>query len=288
MVRTVYLDLLFLVNFSMDFLCFYISAYIISVKLPTLRAIIASVIGGIYSGIVLFLPTNTITALIIDVLVCILMCAIVYGKKQGLIFSSLVYFSVSMALGGFMTALFNLLNRIGLDKLAIEEGDGDGISVWLFAAVAALSAIFTLCGGKFFRRKSSIKSVVVKITHNENTGSLSAIVDSGNLLRDPISGKACIVVNADSLGGILPKEVIDIAKSEDVNRLCSSRISVMKKIRLISVHTATGEKMLVGFRADKVIIDTTQKEYETDAFLVLSKLDRGEETEALVPSQLLN
>ncbi len=285
MVRTVYLDLLFLVNFSMDFLCFYISAYIISVKFPTLRAIIAAILGGIYSDITLFLPTKTFLTLLIDILICIIMCAIVFGKKQGLVFSSLVYFSVSMALGGFMTALFNLLNRMGFDKLSIEEGEGDGISVWIFAAIALASAVFTLFGGKFFRKKSSIKNIVIKITHEKNTKSLSAIVDSGNLLRDPISGRACIVVDADSVCGVIPREVIRISQSEEFSKICTSELSVMKKIRLLCVHTATGEKMLVGFRADKVIIDTGKKSYETDVFLVLSKLDSAE---ALVPSQLLN
>lgn len=288
MEQTVYIDLLFLINCSMDFLCFYIAAGIISVKLSIPRAFIASLIGGAYAVVALFISVVSPFTVVLDVAICIFMCAIVFKKEQGLIFSSLVYFSVSMALGGFMTALFNLLNRMGFNRLIVEEGQEDGISVWFFGALALLSGLFTSFSGKFFRKRSAIKSVLITIEHKNRKKELSALVDSGNLLCEPISGKACIVVDIGALAEVIPKEVLDIAQNDKLCGFEGIAPDILKKIRLVPTHTATGERMLVGFRADTVILDTGKRSYKSDTYLVLSNIEDSLEARALVPSQLLN
>lgn len=289
MERTVYIDLLFLINFSMDFLCFYISSKIISARFSALRAVAASVVGGAYSGAALFISAGPVLSVAIDVLVCFFMCLIVFGgKRVGVIFSTLVYFSVSMALGGFMTALFNLLNRMGFSSLAGENAEGDGISVWLFALLAVVSGVFTLIGGRFFRRRSSQKSVTVLIRCGRKEKRLSAMVDSGNFLREPISGRACIAVEAQSLCGLVPDEVLAAAREE---RAFSSELvsdTFAKRLRVVPAHTAAGERLLIGVRADSVRIDAGKGAYESDAYIVLSRLDAPLGAEALVPSELLN
>ena len=287
--RIVYIDLLFLINFSMDFLCFYISARIISVKFSPLRAALAAVLGGVYSGAALFINTGPAVSVAIDILVCLLMCLVVFvGKKIGVIFATLVYFSVSMALGGFMTALFNLLNRMGLSSLPSDSTGEDGISVWLFALLAAVSAVLTLLGGRTFRRRSAAKSATVTVRCGEKEKKLSAMVDSGNLLREPISGKACIAVELEALRGLVPLEVIEAAREGDVSSLAYLDSGLAKSVRLVPTHTATGEKILIGVRADSVRIDVGRGAYESDAYLVLSRLNAPSGTQALVPSELLN
>lgn len=289
MVRTVYLDLLFLINFSMDFLCIYIAAKIISARLLTLRAVGASILGGIYSCGALFIPSGYFLTLLLDLCVCFVMCAIAFGRKVGLFFSSIVYFAVSMALGGFMTALFNLLNRLGFSSLEGAD-DGDGISVWLFLLLAAVSAVFTLMGGRFFKRNSKIKRVELCICEGGRKKRLSALVDSGNFLREPISGRACIVVDIASVGELFDKELTGIVKNGGVVDFDGIPETLKRRIRVIPTLTATSEKMLVGIRPDKLFIDFEKGEREIDAMLVFSEFSAGQnaEAEALVPLELLN
>ena len=292
MEKTVYIDLLFLINFSMDFLCFYISARIVSARFSVPRATVAAVLGGIYGGAALFIPSSTLLALVLDVAVCLVMCFVAFGKDKGrgqnILFFSLVYFSVSMALGGFMTALFNLLNRMGFSELVTNDSEGDGISVWLFALLAIASALFTLVGGRSFRRHSAIRSAEVLVRYGGNEKKLRAIVDSGNLLREPISGRACIAVDADVLSGLVPSPVIQAAHNGKIGALEGVGETFSKNVRLVPAHTATGEKLMIALRADSVMIDTGKGGYESDAYLVLSKLDAPSGVEALVPSELLN
>ena len=288
MEQTVYIDLLFLINCSMDFLCFYIAAEIISVKLCVPRALVASLIGGAYAVLALFVSIASPFVVALDVAVCMLMCAVTFKKEQGLIFSSLVYFSVSMALGGFMTALFNLLNRMGFNKLILEEGQEDGISVWFFGILALLSGLFTSLSGRFFKKRSSIKNVSVIIEHKNSKQELRALVDSGNLLCEPISGKACIVVDIGSVGEVVPAEVLEIAKNRELLGVDSISPRILKNIRLVPTHTATADGMLIGFRADSVTLDTGKRRYDSDTYLVLSTIEPSLEARALVPAQLLN
>ena len=77
----VYGDLLFLINFSMDFLCFYISCRLLHKKLPTLRACLSAFVGGIYSVASLFIVTNAKLAIVMDIAVLVFMCLVVYLDK---------------------------------------------------------------------------------------------------------------------------------------------------------------------------------------------------------------
>ena len=282
MEKTVYADLLFLINFSMDFLCFYISSKILSFRLSTIRAVLGAVIGGVYSVVALFLPSLYGFSFFIDLAVCLLMCLVVWGigKKGDLFLGFLFYFAVSMALGGFMTAIFNLLNRLGLNK--IDAGEGEGISVWLFALVALLSGAVTLIGGRFFRRRSSERYADVEISYQGKTKKIRAFVDTGNLLSEPISGKPCVIADTKELEDLLPSEVISAAARGGVTLHASCEHA--KNIRLVPAKTATGEGLLLALRVDKMRIDAGNGAYDTDALLALTSL---EGKAALVPAGLL-
>ena len=167
MEQTVYADLLFLVNFSMDFLCFYITGSILKRRLSVIRALIASVCGGVYSVAVLFAYLVPPFGLVLDALACIAMCAAVFIERKSkfsrVLLASAVYIGVSAALGGMMTALFNLLNTLNFPFDAMDS-QSEGIPVWLFAILAAVSGIATLAGGRFFREKQSEKRASVEIS----------------------------------------------------------------------------------------------------------------------------
>ena len=290
MEQTVYLDLLFLVNFSMDFLCFYITARIVGIKISVPRVSLAAAVGGIYADAALFLPYGTPWSIFIDVLACLVICTMAFYRKgeRGLLLLCVVYFSVSMALGGFMTALFNLLNRMGFNKEVMGEDDGDGISVWLFALLALVSALLTLAGGRFFRSRSSVGSVRVEITYGGRKKTFCAMVDSGNFLRDPISGRACIVADGTLVADVFPQRFIEMAERGELFALDSQDESIRRSIRLVPARAAVGERMMIGVRADTVRIDSGRGFFESDVIVVISHVGTLKDgARALVPAEIL-
>lgn len=283
--QTVYVDLLFMINFSMDFLCFFLAAKLFGIKLPVGRGVLASAIGGGYSVAALFIGVGKIAAFLIDVAVCVIMCAICFGGKnqsRSLPFYILVYLAISMMLGGAMTAIFNLINRL---ELPLPEGSSDGISVWMFAALALISAGVTLLGGALFKKRTTQKNARLRIVYKEKSVVLDAMTDSGNLLRDPISGVPCIIVDIDSMRSILSSGLCDAARRGDLSSVAALRGTDAKNIRLIPIKTASGEGMLIGVRVDEITVEREQGERRVNAIVVLSDIDKGADgNKALIPA----
>ena len=286
MEQTVYADLYFMINFSMDFLCFYLVSRLLGLAMSTARAALASALGGAYAVLALVLGATGAGGLLLDALVCALMCAVAFGKRGGirrLLFYIAVYFAVSVTLGGFMTAIFNLLNRTSLGALSVSE---DGVSAWLLAVIAAIGAVITLLGGRSLRRRASKRRVRLSVSVGQRHAELDALCDSGNMLREPISGKLCIIVSLSAMERILPPAVscaISGASKEIDAPTC-----LKLGLRVVPTSTATGEGMLFALRPDSVSVDDGRESYSVDALLAFSSLHGFcDGTEALFPTELL-
>ena len=83
MEQTVYADLYFMINLSMDFLCFFLTAKILSIKLHVWRALMASALGGAYAVAALFFTVGKLAALLIDMAFCACLC--LFGHFQALL-----------------------------------------------------------------------------------------------------------------------------------------------------------------------------------------------------------
>jgi len=288
--RTVYVDLYFMINFSMDFLCLYLTSRFLSHRMALWRGLISAALGGIYANVALFLNVDRGVMLGIDILICVIICGIAFfslSEWRRMPIYILVYTAISMVLGGFMTALFNLLNRTGIFE-AIRDSDGDGISVWLFALLAAISAAITFFGGDLFKSRMSRHEIELEITHEGKSKRIRGMGDSGNLLRDPISGRPCIVVDGEELRGVLPTELIELSKKGKISGLDGLDRGFGRRIVMIPAETVSGGGMLIGFRADSIAIYIKGKRKEVDAVIALSNIKKtAEGNGALVPTCLL-
>ena len=287
MEQTVYADLFFLINFSMDFLALFLVAKLLDKKIALLRFILSATLGGVYACAALFLPFSGIISFFIDALVCVVMAFVAMGKrrqiKDTLIFS-LVFSATSILLGGAMTVLFNLFNKIGLDKLFGESEGSDGVSVWLFAVVAVISGIVAAAGGKFFKKRSVRKQGSVEICYGGKAVSFPCLLDSGNLLREPISRRPCVVIDMDSAASLFPLSFVDAIKKGNMNALCERE---KRRIRMVPASSALGESVMYGIRADSVRLDFGSGAAEVDAYVVLSNAKiSAKGVKALVPMEL--
>lgn len=284
--QTVYGDLLFLINFSMDFLCFYLASKLLGIKLSALRSVIAAVLGGIYADLALVFGVRGIASLVLDAFACTLMCSVAFGfrkKARRLPIYVLVYIAVSMTLGGFMTALFNLLNRTVFGEIQPSE---DGISAWLLAVLAVISAVLTLLGGRFFRRRTSKRNVRLKISIGGKSADISALCDSGNMLRDPISGKLCVIASADALRDILPNDVWRAVRNG--GKSIGALSAAVAGMRVIPTRTAAGDSMMFALRPERISVEDGESGYDVDALLALSTMGEvSDGATALFPTELL-
>ncbi len=289
MPQDVYVDLLFLINFSMDYLCLYICAKIMRRKMRLPRMLIASIIGGCYSVASLFLPTQSIISLIIDALVCVIMCAIVFSEPSrgfsSTLLCSFLFVGISMMTGGCMTAIFNLLNRLDLPLSGIES---DGISTYLFAILAAAAGIISLCSGELISHRSAIKECKLTVTLGKNSLTLQALSDSGNLVKDPLSGKNVVIIDRHELSRLIAPAVFDDFASGRDNESHG-----LKGLRVIPINTAGGRGLLTACIPDNLEAEIVTKKgksqtLQLDALIAPSDIKKSTEGySAIVPSEIL-
>lgn len=289
MEQVVYADIYFLINFSMDFLCLFLCARLLSIPFPFGRTLLGAAVGGVYAVLSLFLVLPALPALLLDMAVCALLCLLVFHRRRAWRQTAIcipVFLATSMLLGGIMTALFHLLNRLPLPP---EMSEADAPSTWGFALLAGVSAAIAYISEKFFRRRTATARATLHVVLFGRRLTLTALCDSGNLLHDPISGKPCIVVDAEAVSALLPptlrKAVLSGTLPKEIpDALCG-------KLRFVPTQTATGGALLATLRPDALRLQTEKGIREIDALLTLSPhfaLSRGTSgASALLPTELL-
>ena len=292
MASEVYADLLFLVNFSMDLLCLYFCARLMHRPLALWRGILAAALGGVYAVAALFFTVGRAVALVLDAAACVALCAVAMrGRRErfrSLLRLSALYLLVSMVLGGVMTALYARLNRVP----GVTDGvAADGGAAWLFFGLALLSSLLTALWGRCFRHATGKVPVCVIVEQGGRRVSLDGIVDSGNLLRDPLGGRAVIPVEMSLLGDVIPPVLLRMAAQHRIGKAAEVPDDALaRRVRLIPARGATGERLMVGWRPDHVYLSAGagQGEREVSAWIAPVHLGEGHGgVAALVPSELM-
>lgn len=282
--QTVYVDLLFLINFSMDLLCFFLVSKLLCRKLSLPRAILGAAIGGGYSVAALFLPLYKAEQILANALCCIIMCAVACFKKGdragGLIKLIVTYLLSSMLLGGIMTATFNFLNSANVD---FELGESNDIPPWLMISVGISSMLATFAGGRFLKRRADRQSARVNVTLCGNEVSFEAMYDSGNLLRDSVSGRPVIVADARHAKTLLGTE-----RAPSCDILDELKTEIAKRAVVIPYHTASGCKTMIAVRPQKLTVTSCGRTVEVDALIGFADVKNTiDGCSALVPYELI-
>lgn len=264
----VYIDLYFLVNVGMDLLCLAMTATILHRPARRWRLMLAAALGGLYAVLSLLWLSGGAVGVLLDLCMAILLAAVALSERGGRVMrlfqNAGVYALLSALLGGLMTVLYCFLNRL---QLPLESLHGDGLSAWMLAILAAVAGFVTLRGAKLFRRSAATRSVWLEITVGERCVRLHALVDSGNLLTDPFSGRSVALAEPEKLRPILPPGLWQAlahpatATAEDARR-----------VRLIPARGATGTGMLTAFAPDKLVICNGKERLATDDLIALAPL----------------
>lgn len=264
MEQIIYGDILFLVNFSMDFLALYITGKIMHLKQKTVTHIIAAAIGAAYAVADVFYSGNSVIGTLLHISVSCLMCYIVFGTG-GIVFffrSLLLFWAVSFTLGGTMTALFNLINlRRGHVFMNgnITEIYSEIPFLWIIIA-AVLSGIISVASGRLFKRKSIEKDITVIAEFEGRRIEFQCMCDSGNLLREPVTGRPVIITGYSTLYPLLPPELHYAFKRKNTAALSNIDMKYMKHVRIIPISAVGHCGILLGFIPDKIIINNVERD----------------------------
>ncbi len=271
---TVYADVLFLVNFSLDYVSLYITGRLMSRPLYVRRLAAASALGALYAVSALFWNIPEPLYIAATLAVSGIMCLFAYRRAcKGALASAvetagsaLLLFSVGCALGGAMTAIYSL----GKGYSAGEPGGG-GAGTMTMTAVAAAAVTVTALAGRVAKKRRGVKHARVTLTDGGKSVTLDALSDSGNLLFDPTSGRPALIVSADAAADVLPQKIREAALSEDVaGSAAALPPELLTRVRLLPVSNVYGKGLLLGFRPDAVTVEQGGSEREYDLIVAVS------------------
>ena len=173
---TVYLDLVVLLNFLVDFLLLMGANRLTGHPAGWRRCALAGAVGGIYGGICM-LPECRFLGNTLWRFVCLgAMAVIAYGRSWSALRRGTIFVLLSMALGG----------------MAMGLGKGNFASLVLAAAGVVL-----LCAIGIRSPLGIDKYQPVELCWKGQKLKLTALVDTGNTLTDPITGASVLVVGMD-------------------------------------------------------------------------------------------
>lgn len=278
-----YADILFLVNFSMDYLALYITGKILHRRMTLARTLIASAAGGIYGVAAVAFGIAGASQIISGIIISALMCAISFPIKKYIdeIKIYAVFWCISAVLGGIMTAIYSFLNSNIGDITSVSEGSitktNDKIGFGRLVGLAVIAGIIVISLIKLFTASpaASGKSVSLTILLNKKSVNFEALADSGNLLTDPVSGRSVVIVSAEAARGLFDEKTYEILKSGDVAKLPEIDRSIRNKIRLIPKNTLNEKKILLGFVPDSLIITHGNESKQRDAVIALADTSKN-------------
>lgn len=233
--KIVYLDSLVLLNFILDYLLLLLTGQAAGAVLHRWRMALAAALGAVYAGAVFFPALAFLSHPLLRLGAGVIMLLIAYGDSRRLGRLILLFFAFSAALGGGLYALGLMGITITLEPRYIL----------LFAAIAY--CLLSLASHALARHgPRELKQVVVQV--GDRSAGLTALVDSGNTLRDPITGAGVVVAQGERLAALLPPEA-------DFRNPCQALPALKEpgRFRLLPYRSVGVEQgLLLAVRADRV------------------------------------
>ncbi|MBO7148362.1 MAG: sigma-E processing peptidase SpoIIGA [Clostridia bacterium] len=273
----VYADILFLVNFSLNWFSLLLTSRLTKHRLRLINGICAAGIGAI-AGILTLFFRGTLAITITEIASTFLMCAIAFNTSGFTTYARLCccLFASGITLGGSLTLIYSFFNRAGIE-LKKQSDVSSVLFIMLSLAVTLAALIFE----RVMRSRKSINGTELLIEHNGKSRRVSLFSDSGNLLCEPISGKPAIIVGADRLAGLLPESILANDAASTLGSTHSTRF------RLIPATGVCGSGLLLGFVPDSLKLEGEDRR-ELDAIIAIDKSEAGRKRRyAIIPSSII-
>ena len=256
-VTTVYIDIIFLENLFMNFIILFATQTILKSNIKIIRTFIASILGGIYAILMYMSEIRIYSNICLKIILSLAMVEIAFNPKSIKSFFKylVIFYLTSFTFGG---VAFALIYFVSPENVVFNNGRLVGTyPIKMILLGGTLGFIIIVSSFKNIKKKISKTDMLcnIKITIENKSKSLISIVDTGNFLKDPISKAPVIVVNSQSLTGILPGEILDNIK-DIINGANVNIGQYIKKIRIIPFSSLGKENgLLLGIKSDISVIN---------------------------------
>lgn len=235
-----YADILFLVDLSMDYLTLHLCAKLTHRRVHLMRILLSAILGALGSVLLLCLNAGRGMTFFTGLMLSAIMTAITFGfgvSVGAFLRQYLLVWGSGAITGGCMSLLLSLGTPIYTDTsmYTASATDHSGAQTFLPLFMATTGMVYSLL--RILQKRLQIQTTEMQITYHGKTAHCTVLVDSGNLLTDPLTGRAVVLVSQNAVA--------------DLHLPTDETVPGALPIPASGVH---GVRLLWGFRPDALYI----------------------------------
>lgn len=262
----VYLDILFAINFIMNYIVLVVSSSFGGIYVNRLRIILGSLAGTIYAVATFFQNLSFLNFVLIKIIMGVLITYITFGKKK-IVKNTVLVMLVSSAMAGIIT----LISQMKQNTSYMMVAGVPYIDISLDLLISSFLIIYVGLGlmnkGLYKNKTEHIQNISVEI--KGKTKKIATFCDTGNKLTDNITGMPIIVIEIEELESILPIDMKFLLNQDGVyTNLKNTRVriinykslgkedGIMTVVKPNKIMINNKEvKALIGISYDKIAIN---------------------------------
>ena len=282
----------------MNYIILFATGYILKIKRKHFRLIISSLLGGVYSILSYMGIVGIYSNIIVKIILSIVIIYISYSPKtiKTMLKELLFFYLITFVFGG---CAFALLYFIKPEEVFIRNGVLIGTYPIKIAMLGGLVGFMILSLAFYIiKTKLNKKNIfcTIDIFFNEKIITTKALIDTGNMLKDPITNIPVIVVEKEKLENILPNIILENLDNIILGNVPEKiyedeNINYIRKFRVIPFKSLGKENgLLLGFKADKISVnfdDSTIIIEDVIVGIYKYKLSRKEQYSALIGLEII-
>lgn len=230
----IYADEILVLNLAADYVLLLMTAKVAGFPARRLRLLAAAFLGALYALVAAMFPP--LSGWPGKGICCVLMALTAFGRGRKLLRLTLVFIGLSAAFAGGVTAL---------------AGRGR-VKLWVTASAFLLGAVFYPAA---FRRIGTHRVVgqveTVRVELGGKSASFQALVDTGNTLRDPVTGEPVTVCVPEALRPLFRTGEAELLANGDPTEAAKV---LGDRFRLVPYRSLGGGGVLAAFRPDRLVI----------------------------------
>ena len=265
--KTLYADVYFLINFTVDILAISIALRICNIKFKIGRVMFSGAMGAAFAFVDLFLPQYRALRFLLAILFTLIISWISCGKVSLYRYAKFIayFYIASFFISGAVTYLYELLDKY-FGNIFVEVDSSGSRRALIFSLIILLIIGILRILIMFFSNSISEKCIRLYIRIEGKTLELESLIDTGNLVRDPMNMNPVVFLKPIAAAYIFPAQIIDLSEIDKLSN------DYKKRIRLVPITKGGETHVMTGVRVDEIAVyNSAGKREEIDATIVIDK-----------------
>ena len=250
--RVIYLDSLFILNAAADFLCLLAAEKVCDRRVPRSRLAAGAIIGGLYAILSVAPWCAVFQKPIFIPVTAVFMTASAFGFRK-MLRPLIAVFAASAMLGG---AIYFVSGFLDVSMLFSDSATMRVFLISLGICWGGFTFVFRRCG----RTKNGSGVLLTEVCLRGKTVNFSSLVDTGNSLRDPLTGSRVLVCELNVLMPLFTEGERHVLLEYGDNPMAipeeAAKLTGKNMFRLVP-YRAVGVKggFLAAFKPDRLCYD---------------------------------